>query len=99
MLNLHHYSMKFNLKYIFGISILFFIVLTGIILITAGYTIYAYVAFMDVSIILIGLTMSGYYIIHFLKENNSLQYLILASLFIMVTASHLLRLIFGGLLC
>ena len=99
MLNLHHYSMKFNLKYIFGISILFFIFLTNTILVTEGYTIYAYDVFKDVLIILMSLTLSGYYIIHFLKENNSLQYLILASLFIMVTANHLLRLIFGGLLC
>jgi len=91
--------MKFNLKYIFGISILFFIFLVHTILITKGYTIPAYEAFRNISIILMSLILSGYYTIHFLKEENSTPHLILANLFIMIAAIHVLRLIFGGLLC
>jgi|TARA_Y100000310_G_scaffold338084_1_gene426809 hypothetical protein len=84
---------------IFGVIALLVIFLSHTILLTKGYTFYAYEVFRDMSIILIGLTLSGYYIFHFLKEKNSIPSLILANMFIMITVIHLLRLIFGGLLC
>ena len=55
--------------------------------------------FLDVSIILISLILGGYNAIQSLKNKNFIAYLILANLFVMIATIHLLRLIFGGLLC
>lgn len=55
--------------------------------------------FLDVPIILISLVLGGYNIIQSLKNKNFIAYLILANLFVMIATIHLLRLIFGGLLC
>jgi len=84
---------------IFAISVLFFIFLAHTILLTKGYTFYVYEAVRDVSIILISLVLGGYNIIQALKNKSFIAYLILANLFAMIATIHLLRLIFGGLLC
>ena len=94
--------MKSKLKFaliLFGISILFFIFLANTILLTEGYTSYAYEVFKDLFIILISSVLGGYNVIQSLKDKNFITYLILGNMFALIATIHLLRLIFGGLLC
>lgn len=82
-----------------GIAV-FIIFLIETAFVSKGYTSYVYDRWSDIIFFLIALAMCIYSVINLQKDKKNLPYyLVIANLFLMVLVIHLLRFIFGGLLC
>ncbi len=81
-----------------GIAV-FIVFLIETAFVSKGHTSYVYDRWSDIIFFLIALAMCSYSVINLQKDKKNLYYLIIANLFLMVFVIHLLRFIFGGLLC
>ena len=88
-------------KHKIGILVILLLVfLIHAVLVSNGYTFYAYERFRDISVATIALILCIYNIKYSLKESrNWVTYLIIANLFVLIFVIHILRLLFGGLQC
>ena len=69
-------------------------------LMTQGYTAFAYERFRDIAICLAAILIGCFNLRHISKDRqNAKSYFIMANLYLMIFTTHLLRLIYGGLIC